>query len=135
MTRVDVLNEVAPEPPARGDDPNDSAYRWSRYDRVADGLARRGIAPIFNVYRSPSWANGGRSPAWAPSEDDYGAFMTALARRYDGVSPTGTASSTGRSSSSRRGTSRTSRASCSRSGGRTPAAATPLSRPGSTPGC
>ena len=69
------------------DDPNDPAYRWSRYDRVVDGLARRGIAAIFNVYRSPSWANGGRGPAWAPSEADYGAFMTALARRYDGVTP------------------------------------------------
>ena len=88
VTRVDVLwNEVSPERPARGADPDDPAYRWSRYDRVADGLARRGIAPIFNVYRSPSWANGGRGPAWAPSEDDYGMFMTALARRYDGVTP------------------------------------------------
>jgi hypothetical protein len=88
VTRVDVLwNEVAPERPARGDDPGDPAYRWSRYDRVADGLARRGIAPIFNVYRTPSWANGGRGQAWAPPEEDYGAFMTALARRYDGVTP------------------------------------------------
>lgn len=88
VTRVDVLwNDVAPAQPARGDDPNDPAYRWSRYDRVADGLGRRGIAAIFNVYRSPSWANGGRTPAWAPSESDYGAFMTALARRYDGVTP------------------------------------------------
>ena len=49
VTRVDVLwNEVAPDRPARGDDPSDPAYRWSRYDRVADGLVRRGIA------RSPS---------------------------------------------------------------------------------
>ena len=88
VTRVDVLwNEVAPDLPARGDDPDDPAYRWSRYDRVADGLARRGIAPIFNVYRTPPWANGGRGPAWAPAEADYGAFMTALARRYDGVTP------------------------------------------------
>jgi hypothetical protein len=88
VTRVDVLwNEVAPERPARADDPDDPAYRWSRYDRVADGLARRGIAPIFNVYRSPSWANGGRPPSWAPAEADYAAFMAAMARRYDGVTP------------------------------------------------
>jgi Cellulase (glycosyl hydrolase family 5) len=88
VTRVDVLwNELAPTRPARADDPADPAYRWSRYDRVVDGLARHGIAAILNVYRSPSWANGGRGPAWAPSEADYGAFMTALARRYDGVTP------------------------------------------------
>jgi hypothetical protein len=88
VTRVDVLwNEVAPAQPARADDPHDPAYRWSRYDRVVDGLGRRGITAIFNVYRSPSWANGGRAPSWAPSEGDYGAFMTALARRYDGVTP------------------------------------------------
>jgi hypothetical protein len=88
VTRVDVLwNEVAPARPARADDPDDPAYRWSRYDRVVDGLGRRGITAILNVYRSPSWANGGRGPAWAPAERDYGAFMTALARRYDGVTP------------------------------------------------
>jgi Cellulase (glycosyl hydrolase family 5) len=88
VTRVDVLwNEVAPARPARADDPSDPAYRWSRYDRVVDGLGRRGIAAILNVYRSPPWANGGRGHAWAPSETDYGAFMTALARRYDGVTP------------------------------------------------
>ena len=86
VTRLDVLwNAVAPFRPADGADPNDPAYRWSRYDLVVDGLTRRGIAAIFNVYRTPSWANGGRSYEWAPDESHYAAFMTALARRYDGV--------------------------------------------------
>src|SRR5512134_2522687 len=88
VTRVDVLwNEVAPSRPADGADPDDQAYRWSRYDQVADGLLRRGIAAIFNVYRTASWANGGRGYQWAPDERDYAAFMTALARRYDGATP------------------------------------------------
>jgi hypothetical protein len=85
ITRVDVLwNEVAPTRPRHPEDPGDPAYRWRRYDAIASGLARRGIAPIFSVYRSPSWANGGRSHEWAPDPDDYAAFMSALAKRYDG---------------------------------------------------
>jgi hypothetical protein len=85
VTRVDVLwNIVAPARPSNGSNPNEAAYRWSHYDAVVDGLTRRGIAVIPNVYRSPSWANGGRSYQWAPGVADYGNFMTALARRYDG---------------------------------------------------
>src|SRR5262249_30802376 len=58
ITRVDALwNEVAPTRPRNPADPNAPAYRWQRYDVIANGLARRGIAPIFSVYRSPSWAN------------------------------------------------------------------------------
>jgi hypothetical protein len=49
-----------------------------------DGTRR---AAKVSVYRSPAWSNGGRAPQWAPSQDDYGAFMMALARRYDGVTP------------------------------------------------
>ncbi len=86
VTRVDVLwDQVAPSRPAAGADPNDAAYRWSRYDRIVHSLTRRGIAAILNVYRSPPWANGGRGPQWAPGGNDYAAFMTALARHYDGA--------------------------------------------------
>ena len=54
LTRVDVLwNEVAPTRPAHPTDPNDPAYHWTRYDMIAAGLARRGIAVIFSVYRAP----------------------------------------------------------------------------------
>ena len=85
LTRVDVLwNTVAPGRPGSASNPNDAAYRWSRYDAVVDGFTRRGIAVILNVYRSPSWANGNRSYQWAPAESHFAAFMTALARRYDG---------------------------------------------------
>ncbi len=88
VTRVNVLwNDVAPSRPRDGADPNSTAYRWSRYDAVVDGLAARGIAVILNVYRSPPWANGGRGHQWAPNLTDYGAFMSALARRYDGTTP------------------------------------------------
>lgn len=88
VTRVDVLwNVVAPTRPASATNPNDSAYRWSRYDRVVDEFTRRGIGVIFAVYRSPSWANGGRGYQWAPAGSHYASFMTSLARRYDGRTP------------------------------------------------
>jgi len=86
ITRVDVLwEDIAPTAPADGADPEDPAYRWHRLDRIVDGLAARGITVILDVYRTPRWANGGRSREWAPDLDHYERFMTALARRYDGA--------------------------------------------------
>ena len=88
VSRVDVFwSDIAPTRPADPADPNDPAYDWSREDAVIDGLVARGIAPMLDVYRSPPWANGGRGHQWAPDVDDYGAFMTALARRYSGAWP------------------------------------------------
>ncbi len=37
------------------------------------------------VARSPSWANGGRAPEWAPRNRAFANFLTAAARRYRGV--------------------------------------------------
>jgi hypothetical protein len=86
ITRVDVLwNAIAPTKPAAPRDPDDPAYRWAALDAVVDGLSARGIAVIANVYRSPSWANGGRDPSWAPDAEDFGNFMSALSRRYSGT--------------------------------------------------
>lgn len=89
VTRVDVVwNEVAPTRPAEGRDPNDSAYVWTRYDAILDGLDKRGIRALLDVYRTPSWANGGKGVEWAPTDlDAYGDFMYALAARYDGTTP------------------------------------------------
>ena len=87
VSRIDVVwNAVAPTKPANGSDPNDPAYDWSRYDTILDGLAKRGITVIVDVYRTPSWANGGKGVEWAPTDvDAYAAFIRALATRYDGA--------------------------------------------------
>lgn len=83
VTRVDVLlNELVPERPARPRDPTDPAYRFERLDRTVDGLTRRGIAVILNLYRAPAWTNGGRRYEWAPEPDAYGDIVEALLRRY-----------------------------------------------------
>lgn len=86
VTRVGVRwLEIAPFRPARPADPTDPVYEWGRLDAVLDGLAKRHIRTIVDVSGTPPWANGGRGPEWAPSADDYGAFIRALATRYDGT--------------------------------------------------
>ena len=92
VTRVDVLwSLLAPRRPRRPADPADRSYDFTRLDAVVRGLAQRRIVPILVVYSSPAWAAGGRrgprdsqvNPN-APSPSQFGAVMTALARRYSG---------------------------------------------------
>jgi hypothetical protein len=86
VTRVDVRwLEIASTKPARGADPNDPAYTWDRLDAVIDGLAAKGIQAVVDASGAPTWANGGKGPEWSPNVEDYGAFMHALATRYDGT--------------------------------------------------
>jgi len=86
VSRVDVRwLEIASTKPANAADPSDPAYAWDRLDAVIGGLASRGIQAVVDVSGAPSWANGGKGPEWAPNVDDYGAFMHALATRYDGT--------------------------------------------------
>jgi hypothetical protein len=98
--RVTVLwRLVAPDPasqakPAGFDGSNPEAYpggTWNRYDAIVRLAAERGIAVHFNpTAPAPSWATG--NPARAdleetdePSPAEFGAFVTAVARRYDGT--------------------------------------------------
>jgi len=83
FTRVDVSwPAVAPRRPAAPADPNDPAYRWTRYDDVLGGLAARRIEPLVVFSGSPGWANGGKGPEVAPDVEAYGAFVHAFATRY-----------------------------------------------------
>jgi hypothetical protein len=79
-------NAVAPERPARPRDPNDPAYRWPAEIAEAVRMGRRyGIGIALMPWRSPPWANGGRSPEWVPNNRDYADFLTAASRRYRSV--------------------------------------------------
>jgi len=76
-------NRVASERPDDPRDPDDPAYEWpERLDRAMSEARRRGIAISLLVTQSPSWANGGRSPAWVPRTRAFADFLTAASRHY-----------------------------------------------------
>ena len=80
-------SQVAPTRPANPGDPADPAYNWPKSVDYAIRQGRRsGIRVLLSVRGAPSWANGGRSMEWAPTNPrDYAVFMRAAARRYPGV--------------------------------------------------
>ncbi len=56
---------------------------WSSADPVLNALRARGIRAVVTLYGTPRWANGGRSPNWAPSSgSSFAAFAAAAAARY-----------------------------------------------------
>ena len=77
---------VAPTRPAHPTDPDDPAYRWPEELDFVVGEARRyGMRVLLQMVYSPPWANGGRSPQWAPQPGAFADFATAAARRYPSV--------------------------------------------------
>lgn len=80
-------NEAAPTRPNTPTDPGDPAYRWSAEIDYAIAEARRyGISVSIQLFGAPGWANGGRSPRWAPKKpSDFADFAVAAARRYPDV--------------------------------------------------
>ena len=79
-------NEIALRRPKNPTSPRDRAYDWRRPDRVLRGLRRYGLTPVLTLVGTPAWANGGRSPNFAPPRPrDFRRFATAAARRYPWV--------------------------------------------------
>jgi hypothetical protein len=79
-------NQIAPRRPRAPTSPRDRAYDWRRPDRVLRGLRRHGLTPVLTLVGTPGWANGGRSPAFAPPRPrDIRRFAIAAARRYPWV--------------------------------------------------
>jgi hypothetical protein len=78
---------VALSRPANPRDPNDPAYKWpSSADYAVQQAAQHGITLAVLVQGTPSWANGGRPRAWAPTNpQDYADFMYALSKRYPSI--------------------------------------------------
>jgi len=61
-------------------------YDWGRVDPVLNALRARGIRAVVTLYGTPRWANGGRSPNWAPTNGaTFAAFATVAAKRYPWV--------------------------------------------------
>ena len=79
-------NQIAHTRPANSTDPNDPAYDWSTVDPVIDGLRTHGIGVLLQLLGTPSWANGGHGPNYAPtSGSSFAAFAHAAALRYPWV--------------------------------------------------
>lgn len=77
---------IASERPAQASDPDDPAYDWAAPDTVLDALDEAGIPVLLTLNGTPSWANGGRAPSYAPtSSSTFSAFVTAAAERYPWV--------------------------------------------------
>ena len=92
-------NSVAPDPKSKtkpgGFDASDpAAYpadNWAKYDRLIQGAAARGIGVNLDpTGPAPRWATGKPDRAdiegwYQPSAAEFGAFVTAAAKRYSGT--------------------------------------------------
>jgi hypothetical protein len=80
--------KVAPRRPANGANPFDSAYRWDDLDEFVRNVQFRGMEVLLTIWGTPSWANGGKGPNYAPKKmGDLTQFARALASRYSGRNP------------------------------------------------
>ncbi len=76
-------NEIGRKRPKNASSPTDRAYDWRRRDRVLRGLRRNGLTSVVTLVGTPPWANGGRTPNYAPPHPrDFRRFATAAARHY-----------------------------------------------------
>jgi hypothetical protein len=58
-------------------------YDWGKEDEILEALHDRGLTPLVTILGTPSWANGGRGPNWAPtSSEPMQSFARAAALRY-----------------------------------------------------
>jgi hypothetical protein len=63
-------------------EPSKREYVWEDSDAVLQGLRSRGIPAVVGIVGSPSWANGGRAPNFAPGAASFAGFVRAAATRY-----------------------------------------------------
>lgn len=58
------------------------SYAWAQSDAVLQGLRGRGIPAVVGIVGAPRWANGGRTPNYAPNAAAMASFARAAASRY-----------------------------------------------------
>jgi hypothetical protein len=87
---------VAPTKPpslAEAANPDWSGYDWASTDATVEEIAAAGMTPLIALQDAPVWAEGPNRPptslapagTWEPSASWFGAFATALAKRYSGT--------------------------------------------------
>jgi Cellulase (glycosyl hydrolase family 5) len=80
--------QVAPRQPANPADSFDAAYNFNDLDALVQNAAARNIRLLLTIWGTPRWANGGRTPNYAPTRlADLTQFARALADRYSGRHP------------------------------------------------
>jgi cellulase (glycosyl hydrolase family 5) len=97
MIRVAVnWDQIAPASRPSGfsaSNPNSPGYNWASVDQQVQQLTAEGFQVMLTIDGAPRWAEGPGKPSWAPagtwepSAADFGAFATAIARRFDGQTP------------------------------------------------
>ena len=97
IIRVNVIwSQVAPATRPAGfvaSDPSSPGYNWTAVDAAVRTISSHGLRVLLNVWGAPTWAEGPGMPGsagagtWKPDPSQFGAFATALARRYDGHFP------------------------------------------------
>jgi Cellulase (glycosyl hydrolase family 5) len=76
---------VAPTKPQDASDPFDPAYKLDDVDELVRNAQQRGIEVLITIWGTPSWANGGKTPNYAPTNmNDFRQFAQAIAARYSG---------------------------------------------------
>jgi len=63
-------------------EPSKGEYAWEDSDLALEGLRSRGIPAVVGIVGSPRWANGGRTPNFAPGAQSFAGFARAAASRY-----------------------------------------------------
>jgi hypothetical protein len=64
-------------------EPRQGEDGWGRADAILRGLRERGMVPVVTIWGTPRWANGGRTPNWAPrSKWWFAGFARRAAERY-----------------------------------------------------
>ena len=98
--------QVAPKPNSAkapsgfaASNPNAKGYSWATYDNIVTSAQAAGLKVDLDITGAPpKWAQGKGVPAkavkdhygWDPNATDYGQFVAAVAKRYDGTfKPTG----------------------------------------------
>jgi Glycosyl hydrolases family 39 len=77
--------KAAPRRPRNAANPFDPAYRLDDIDELVRDAQTRGLEPMLQIWGTPRWANGGKTPNRLPKRlADLTNFARAVAARYSG---------------------------------------------------
>ena len=95
---------VAPKRPRSATNAFDPAYRFADLDEFVRNAQQRGMEVLMTIWGTPKWANGGKGPAYLPTQDGR---LPELRARASRPATTAAAPATRSCASTGSGTSRT----------------------------